>query len=612
MRFSPRRTGALAILALAVSTLPAVTGTTTAGAAPGALPSYTKQTLHFKVGTGAGRKTVCDIVGDLYLPRSASRTNRVPAILTTNGFGGSKDDQAGIGRAFAARGYAVLSYSGLGFGGSGCKITLDAPATDGVAGSQLISYLGGAPGIAFLDAAHTRPAPVLRVVRRDARAHHGKRMAHDPRVGMVGGSYGGQIQFAIASVDPRLDTIVPIITWSDLTYALGPNNTAQSRGVTPSVPGATKLTWGLGFSVLGMANGIINAQTDPMRLIPCPNYATFVCPALVHAGTLGYFDPTSRTNLQRASVATYIDRIKIPTLIIQGQNDTLFNLNEGLANYRALQARGVETKMIWQWWGHSLSTPAPGEIDLGRPNPRTQYETGRIADWFNRYLKDRKVSTGPEFAYFRNWVTYSGNARPAYATANRVAVGSARSYYLSGKGLRTNAKTIARGRQTLFTAPAGAPTNLTALDAISYFAKLTVPEADLPGTTATWDTAALGSKVDVVGSPRLTLKVSSPTAAATQALGPGGKLVLFVRLQDVGPNGKATDIRNLTAPVRVPDVNRPFTVTLPAFVHRFAPGHRIRLVVAASSLNYRGGLGANAVTISTGGTGQVLRLPVVG
>ena len=39
-------------------------------------------------------------------------------------------------------------------------------------------------------------------------------------------------------------------------------------------------------------------------------------------------------------------------------------------------------------------------------------------------------------------------------------------------------------------------------------------------------------------------------------------------------------------------VTKPFTATLPAFVHRFAPGHRIRFVVAGGSVNYRGGLEA--------------------
>ncbi|RNL60610.1 ABC transporter ATP-binding protein [Nocardioides marmoriginsengisoli] len=607
MRFSPRSIAPLVALALAAGALATAGLSTPASAAA----KYTVTPLHFKVKVGPGAKKTCDIVGDLYLPAGVSSRKRVPAILATNGFGGSKADQAGIGKAFSQRGYAVLSYSGLGFGGSGCQITLDDPDWDGVAGRQLISYLGGARGIAFKDAKHTKPAPVLTVIRRDAKAHNGKRLANDPRVGMVGGSYGGQIQFAIASVDPRLDAIVPIITWSDLSYSLGPNNTTQVSGVRTSTPGATKLTWGLGFTALGIINGLNNAAVDPTRFLPCPNFASFVCAALVQAGTLGYFDAGSTAKLRHASASSYLPKIKIPTLLIQGEGDTLFNLNEGIANYRGLQAQGTEVKMIWQSWGHSDSSPAPGEIDLSRPNPATQYETGRISAWFERYLKGRKVGTGPEFAYFRDWVKYSGNASPAYATSASFPVGSTRSYYLSGKGLTPSATGLVKGTQSLVTAPAGLPTNLTALDAISYFAKISVPEFDLPGTTAAWNSAALTSPVAVAGSPKLTLKVSAAAAEATQKLGPAGDLVLLIRMQDVAPDGKASDIKNLTAPVRIPDASKPFTVTMPAFVHRFAPGHRIRLVVAASSLNYRGGLGANLVTITSGSTAQVLRLPVV-
>lgn len=62
-------------------------------------PAYTVQTLHFATHVGPAGVTNCDVVGDLYTPTSATPTTRVPAILTTNGFGGSKDDQAGIGKA---------------------------------------------------------------------------------------------------------------------------------------------------------------------------------------------------------------------------------------------------------------------------------------------------------------------------------------------------------------------------------------------------------------------------------------------------------------------------------------------------------------------------------
>jgi ABC-2 type transport system ATP-binding protein len=587
----------LTALALALGLSGLGIGTPQAGAAD----TFSVQTLHFKVTVGPNAK-VCDVVGDLYTPNAASPVNRMPAILTTNGFGGSKDDQAGIGKAFAQRGYVVLSYSGLGFGGSDCKITLDDPDWDGVAGKQLVSYLGGASGIAFADDAHTQPAPALNVVKLDAPG--------DPRVGMVGGSYGGSIQYAVASVDPRLDTIVPIITWNDLSYSLGPNNTGQTSGVSTSPPGAVKLTWGLGFSALGVLDGLQAAQTDPSRLLLCPNFADWVCTALVTAGTLGYFIPASEQALRHASVASYLDRVKIPTLLLQGEHDTLFNLNEAVATYHALKSKGVPVRMIWQSWGHSNGTPAPGEIDLGNLDPAAQYETGRVANWFDHWLKDKPTNLGPQFAYFRNWVSYTGNASPAYGVAGSFPVGTAKKYYLSAGNLATSPLGLAKGAQNLLTAPAGVPTNLSELDAISYFSQAPAIEYDVPGTVAQWNTAALTQNVDVVGSPKLTVQVTSATAALTQGLGPAGQLVLFTRLQDVAPDGTAKDINQLTAPVRIADVTKPFTVTMPGIVHRFAPGHRIRLVISSSSVNYRGGLTANLVTIGSGAQ-QVLSLPVV-
>ena len=598
-------------LPLALATLAAGTLAATAPAAAGDA-AYTVQTLHFAVTTGPNGDIPCDIVGDVYVPSTASPTNRVPAILTTNGFGGSKDDQAGIVAAFASRGYVVLSYSGLGFGGSGCKITLDDPDYDGKAASQLISYLGGAPGIAFTDAAHTTPAPALNVVVHDAHDHTGVAQTYDPRVGMIGGSYGGGVQFAAASVDPRLDTIVPLITWNDLSYSLDPNNTAQTTGVTSSTPGTIKLNWGLGFSAEGaVVDGLPAAQSDPSRLYPCPNFADWVCPALVTAGTTGYFQPDAIAAARHASVASFMSRIRIPVLLMQGENDTLFNLNEAAATYRALKAQGTPVKMVWQSWGHSGSTPAPGELDLSAPDPATQYETARITDWFAHYLQGSSVGTGPTFAYFRDWITYSGIATPAYATSSSFPVGTAQTMYLAGSGLLAqDAQDVTSGSQTFVTPAAGAPTSLNPLDVLGSYVG-GVPQADLPGTYANWTTGPLASDLDVAGSPVVRLQVQAPTAQLTQLTGPSGQLVLFLKIEDVAPDGTATLIHGLEAPVRVPDVSQPITVTLPGIVHRFAAGHAVRIVVAGGSDNYRAGLTPTPVTIA-GGTGQTLTLPVVG
>ncbi|HEY0453666.1 alpha/beta fold hydrolase [Actinophytocola sp.] len=562
-----RKSALLASLAITATVLAAPPGT--------ADPAFTVRTMHFDVLAGPGAGQHCDIVGDLYTPVAASAASPAPAILTTNGFGGSKDDQAGIARLAASRGYVVLSYSGLGFGGSGCRITLDDPDWDGRAASQLVSFLGG-----------------LDYVVHDAPG--------DPRVGMVGGSYGGGIQFATASVDPRLDTIIPLITWNDLSYALGPNN-----AVPAATPGAAKITWALLFFFEGAL--LENIQhPDPNRAIGCPNFPTEICTDLLLTGTLGYPTPQTTALLQHASVASYVSRVRVPTLLIQGQKDTLFNLNEAVATYQALQAQGTETKMIWQSWGHSGGA-APGEIDLANPDPASQYETGRILDWFDHYLKDLPADTGPEFAYFRDWVPYSGNAAPAYATSASFPVGTARSFYLSAHN-ELVAEQPRTGSQTFLTPPAGLPTSLSPFDAINQPAV----DVNLPGTFAEWASAPLAAPMDVVGVPRLDIRLTAPTAALTSHLGPTGQLVLFPKIYDVAPDGTASLIHQLVAPVRVADPTRPVQVSLPGIVHRFDQGHRVRLVLASGDLNYRGGLVSAPVTVTAGDTGQALTLPVVG
>lgn len=614
----PRLLTALAAAAagvpLSLTALP-LTGALTAPA-DGATPAFTVSTLHFLVHTRPntlGDPATCDIVGDLYLPKAATEKKPVPAILTTNGFGGSKDDQAGFAAVAARRGYAVLSYSGLGFGGSGCKITLDDPDTDGIAAQQLVSYLGGKGGIAFLDAQHTQPAPRLRVVQHDKRDHLGRRSSFDPRVGMFGGSYGGEIQFAAASVDPRIDTLVPMITWNDLSYSLGPNNTDQidpaHRGVGTTTPGTTKLLWGVGFSALGMADGVQEAQSDPGRLAPCPNFADLVCPALATAGSTGYFQPDVIAAFRHASVTSYMSRIRIPTLLMQGQRDTLFNLNEAIATYTALKRQGTPVKMIWQQWGHSGGA-ATGEWDGNNPDPSTQYDAKRLFAWYDHYLKGSKVSTGPNFAWFRDWIDYRGIATPAYGTSSTFPAGSPRTLYLSGTDLVADASAVKGGSQQFLTPPAGAPTRVDKADVLSGYAASPLPEDDAPGSSASFTTDDLSAPLDVVGSPRVHLSVDAPVAAGAQAAGPAGQLVLFLRLQDVAPDGTASDINALTAPVRVGDASKPFTVTLPALVHRFATGHRLRLVVAGGSVNYRGGLTPTPVTITTGSADQALTVPV--
>jgi len=561
--------------------------------------SFTTQTLHFAVQVGPTHAQPCDVLGVLYTPSTASPTTRAPAILTTNGFGGSAADQAPFAEREAALGYVVLSYSGLGFGGSGCKITLDDPAYDGAAASQLVSYLGGAPGIAFTDAGHRVAAAPLGVVVHDARDHAGSADTYDPRVGMWGGSYGGQVQFAAASVDARVDTINPQITWNDLSYSLDPNNTGQVRGVTTTDPGATKSSWAAGFSAEGIFDGVQYAQNDPSRLIGCPNFADFVCPALVFGGTTGYLAPADIASLQHASVESYLAKIRIPVLLDQGQVDTLFNLNEAIATYRALKAQGTPVAMLWREQGHSGGDPSAA----GRA-----YEDTRIQGWFDHYLKGRPGGTGSGFAYYQDWAG-------SFAESSSYPVGSPARYYLSGGNtLVGTARDVTAGSQSLLTPPAGPPTSLGGLDALGSAVPvpLDLPDTNLPGTYVYWQTPTLTRPVTVVGSPMFDVALSAPTAELTSALGPAGQVVLFAKLYDVGPDGSASLIHGLVAPIRVPDPTKPVHITLPGIAHRFAAGHHIEIMLAGGDLNYRGGLTPTLVSVNSGSAGQVLTLPVVG
>jgi ABC-2 type transport system ATP-binding protein len=222
------------------------------------------------------------------------------------------------------------------------------------------------------------------------------------------------------------------------------------------------------------------------------------------------------------------------------------------------------------------------------------------------------VSTGPQFAYFRDWVNYTGNAAPAYATSSSFPVGTPDVFRLSGSGDLVNAASAVQpGSQSFTTPPAGAPSSINPADVLyGYSQQFGSGLGDAPGTFASWTSAPLATHLDVAGQPAFTVQLQAPTLAASSNAGPGGDLVLFVKLEDVAPDGTATMIHGLEAPIRVADASKPIKITLPAVVHRFAPAHQIRLVVAGGSQNYRGGLVSTPVTIASGAT-QRLTLPKV-
>jgi predicted acyl esterase len=584
----------------------------------------------------------CRIDADLYTPQGVDAAHRAPAILATNGFGGTKADQADLAQGMGEQGYVTLSYTGLGFVDKNlCPITLDDREHDGAAASQLLRFLGGDPSIAAVDQTTNQPVHVNQVIRDDG--NNGTR--HDPAVGMVGGSYGGQIQFATAAYEHehgtnRLDAIVPIITWNDLSYSLDPNNgalpggTARSGSVSSNVPGAFKYQWSVLFSGEGIARGAQDIQaiaTDPSNNFPlyvnnnCANFSAQVCTALTEVATQGYPSQASISFLRHASVASYMRDIKVPTFLAQGEADTLFNLQESVATYTKLKAQGTPVAMDWQSWGHSNSTPVAGELD--ELHPLASYQGRQLVAWFNHYVKRTAPQPPLDFRYFRDWVFgATNNVGKAYAVAPTFPVGNRKTYYLSGQdaGGQTDAGKSTGGGSLVTSSAAVVPgtsaytssspygPNYTETSAVESSLSPEPPVTDPPGSSIRFMTPTLTDELNVVGSPRLTVRLVSP-ASLTQAAGPAGKLVIFAKVYDIGPDGMVELPRRLISPARIADVTKPVTIELPGIVHQFAPGHRLAIVLTGGDLAYRGSSVPQAVTLTTGGGNvQQLTLPLVG
>ena len=573
------------LLGLAAILPAAALGGHTAHAAGGPGYARTSGTLH-ATGLGPNADQACDLVYDLYVPDQASAASPVPAILTTNGFGGSKTSQASVAAMFAQHGYEVLSYSGLGFGGSTCNIELDSPEWDGRAASRFVDLLA----------------------KRDEVAKDG---ADDPVLGTWGGSYGGGFQFALASVDPRVDAMIPLITWNDLAYSLAPNNDAPNRIYTASAAGVPKYQWTEVFFADGMAQPAINAGASGNPPTGCPGFDRFACTSNADTAARGYPSADTTAFLRHASAEYELfDNPSHPhvppMMLIQGENDTLFNFNDAVANYNGAVRSGADVKLVFQEGGHS-GPGAPGETndqDVSRG-----YLDQLYLNWFNHYLKHDGTDTGARVEYFQDWVTYdhSGSAGAAYGRSGSYPVGDQKTYWLSGTGSLVDdpAAVVYGGTSTFANPPGGQPGSYSETSEVGQKAAPTDP----PGESVAYTTAPLAADTDVVGIPEAQITLSSTTGSRVND--PADMAVIFGKIYDVAPDGSVSLVHGIVSPVRIGDPGKPVHINLPGQVHRYARGHSIRLVLAATDQAYTGSRVPDVITVRVDPSSpSTLTLPV--
>ncbi|MCB5164322.1 alpha/beta fold hydrolase [Streptomyces bambusae] len=477
---------------------------------------------------------------------TAGGPGRRPAVLLGHGFGGSKEDVRPQAERLAGAGYAVLTWSARGFGASGGRIGLNDPAHEGKDVSRLVDWLAARPE-----------------VRLDA--------AGDPRVGVTGASYGGAAALLAAGYDRRVDAIAPLITYWDLGEALFPQDVFKKlwAGVffgAGAVPGTAASGPAAGASPAGSEAGSAAGSAARSRAAAgCGRFQPELCAMYERVAVAGRPDTAARTLLERRSPAAVAGRIKVPALIVQGQADSLFPLDQADAMARTIAGNGAPVSVDWAAGGHDGGLREQGRIE------------DRVRTWFDRHLKDdRKADTGPAFRIARTGGldTTDGEVLLRGAAAGRYP----------GLGGSRREQYALTGPEQRFANPAGgAPPALSSLPGFGgpLAAFGTGLSVDFPGQHARFDSAPVARDLRITGSPTVRVRVRSTAE--------DGSAVLFGKVYDVGPDGRQQVLPGqLAAPVRVTGVRegRTLTLTLPAVDHAVAAGHRLRLVLAATDLGY--------------------------
>ena len=394
---------------------------------------------------------------------------RAPTIMIGHGWGGSGATEPPGN--YARAGYNILTWDARGFGGSGGTVMIDHPQFEARDAQALISFIARQPE-ALLD-------------RRG-----------DPRLGMDGPSYGGGIQFITAARDRRVDAIAPTIAWHSLNRALYRAKTVKAG-------------WDLALVGVGIPTAALPGIFSPAG-VQTGHQSQYFYDAVTEGLSTGQLPSEFETWLAQHGPDFLLDRVRIPTMIVQGTVDTLFTLDEAHDNFMALRRNGVPLRMMFYCGGH-------GVCRTGSDTGGSVIATGgglvdrRKLAWFDRWLKRNKaVRTGPRF----EWIDEAGG----WNSSGRYPL--PRTGTLQGDGTGV-----------LPLAPGESPGS-----GILLFATPSQPavEAQIP--------AKAGQSV--VGTPRLRLTYTA-TGTSTR---PDGNTSIFAQLVD---NERNVVVNNLATPIPI-------------------------------------------------------------
>ncbi|MFL6162219.1 MAG: alpha/beta fold hydrolase [Jatrophihabitantaceae bacterium] len=492
---------------------------------------------------GAGQPAVpVQLDTTLYLP---ARTP-APAILLAHGFGGSKDSVAGQARSLAHAGYLALTYSARGFGASGGLIHLDSVHFEVADGSRLLDWLQARP----------------EVLKRAGR----------PVFGVAGSSYGGALALMLGATDHRIGAVAADIAWNNLGTALFPNNGGNSVGVFKKLWAGYLFSAGFTANGSGDAAGAGSGSVGPAGSASCGRFAAALCG--LYQGVAGGTGvaPNVLGLLADSSPASVLGQLRAPTLLTQGEQDSLFPLSEADANARALSAAGAPVTVRWRSGGHD----ATGTGD-------------DVAGWQRQFFDARLRGHGTAQSAFLMSQLDAGISASDGRTVDTTLKSSGYPLVNGAAGFLTDRITLTGSAQQIATPAGGTP---AAVSSIPGLGGVLGAAASLSGVLGSSQLSAIPGQTARFGSAPLTgstLVVGSSTLGLTVTAGSAGGVTLFASLHDVAPDGGDTLPARLVSPISLtgrPGERHRVSVQLPWIVRQIPAGHRLMVEISATDFAY--------------------------
>jgi len=471
----------------------------------------------------------------IYLPAKTP----APAIMLAHGFTGDKTSVAKQANDLANAGYVVLTWTARGFGKSTGEISMNSPEGEVADTRKLIDYLS---------------------TRKEVM----QQSKNDPLVGITGASYGGAISLLTAGYDSRIDAVVSDITWNNLVRVLFPQN---ANDVTQTGP--YKKFWaGSFFALATLPNAL---QGD------CGTFRKDWCDAFKHAVATGTPTPKDVALMNASSPSTIADKISAPTLLMQGESDSLFPLKESLVTAKQIATAHPKTplSLIWHASGHD------GGLDESK---RLNQAT---LDWFNIYLKHQKKD-------FPKFQVTNTNGSISLVDSSVIPKLLSATTFPNQNGTRQIPITTPF---TALVAPIGGiPGAISSLpgigSAVTVLAQTGTNAAFLPGQSGFLESDPLTKPISIVGSSKIKVKVSSTANDAT----------LFFSLVVRTPTGQVKQPNGIVAPVHLTGLKgsgSEFTIELPAVVVDAAIGDKLAVGISSTDQGFAMPQDGRAYTVTT-------------